>query len=423
MKTTSKIPLFNAKFELPIAADVSKDKSNYCCELGDSYREIEAVNSRGEIVSILRQYQALALGNGLESIVLIVEPTGGYERCLVRAATSIGVKVLYANTEAVKKLQVLQDGTSSKSDQKDPRTILTVAKVGKLMRCRNLEGRWQALRQMNAWHERLESELIRLKCRARRLQEDLFPRLPFSKQWFFGSAAHKLASLYGFSPYAIRKAGFSRASARLSRNGLRSATVNRLIEAAKEAVSYELDEFYAASVSLELAEVYQGIARASQCKEQLKDRFEAIYDELLEEGEVRIEPVSQVLPKVRLAMIHGETGPLDDFHHIAQLRRYAGMNLRLRESGTMRGYRRISKKGRPMLRKLITQTCLPLVRKGELYGEEYHARKDKGSPGAKALVAVGNKYLNMLFGLHRSGCAFNRKRVFMGESNCERKAA
>lgn len=423
MKTTSNIPLFNAKIEMPVAADVSKDKSNYCCEILNSYRETVASNARRDIISTLQQYQRLASGNGFESIVLIVEPTGGYERCLVRAAASIGVKTLYANTEAVKKLQVVQDGTSSKSDEKDPRTILTVAKVGKLMRCRNLSGRWQALRQMNVHHERLETELTRLKCRARRLQEEVFPGLPFSKQWFFGRAAHVVASLYGFSPYAIRKGGYSKAKDRLLKHGLRCSTVDRVLAAAKEAVGYELDEFYAASVSIELVEVYQAIGNASQLKESLERRFEAIYDNLLEEGEVRIQPVSQVLPKARLAMIHGETGPLDDFQCIAQLRRYAGMNLKLRESGTMRGGRKISKKGRPMLRKLITQTCLPLVRKGELYGDEYHARKGKGSPGAKALVAVGNKYLNMLFGLHRSKCEYNRERVSREESAFAKLAA
>lgn len=73
---------------------------------------------------------------------------------------------------------------------------------------------------------------------------------------------------------------------------------------------------------------------------------------------------------------------------------------------------KLSKKGRPLLRKLLTQTCLPLVRRGELFGEEYHARKKAGEPGKRAMTAIANKYLNMIFGLHKSRQAFDRERVF-----------
>jgi transposase len=122
-------------------------------------------------------------------------------------------------------------------------------------------------------------------------------------------------------------------------------------------------------------------------------------------------------------MIHGETGPLDDFESIRQLRKYAGMNPRLRESGRMRGARRLSKKGRSLLRKLLTQTCLPLVRKGHLFGEEYHRRKAAGAPGSKAMAAIANKYLAMLFSLHRNRSAFERERVHQSRTDYLSKAA
>ena len=149
MKTTLNAPLFNPNLLLPFAADVSKDKSNYACEIDNHLHETEASNARSDIVDTLGQYRAIARDGGFQDAVLILEPTAGYERPLVRAARSIGMEVFYANTEAVKKLQVVQDGTASKSDRKDPRTILTVARVGRIMRCRDLSGRWQALRRMS----------------------------------------------------------------------------------------------------------------------------------------------------------------------------------------------------------------------------------------------------------------------------------
>ena len=41
------------------------------------------------------------------------------------------------------------------------------------------------------------------------------------------------------------------------------------------------------------------------------------------------------------------------------------------------------------------QAALPRVRKDDLYGEEYHRRKDKGVSGQKALVTIARKYLPM----------------------------
>lgn len=240
MKTIPKTPLFNPNLYLALAADVSKASSSYACELGDSLKESQASNARNDILDTLSKYRVLAKGAGYRDIVLVLEPTGGYERPLARAAWSLGLDVFYANVEA---------------------------------------------------------------------------------------------------------------------------------------------------------------------------------------GEVRVRPVAQVLPKARLAMIYGESGPLEDFASVRQLRKYAGMNARLRQSGTMKGQRRLSKKGRPLFRKLLTQTCLPLVRKGQLFGEEYHRRKASGQPGCKAMVAIANKYLNMLFGVHRSGGAFVAARVAVPLERCLAEAA
>ena len=121
MKTTFKTALFNTKELLPVAADVSKAKSNYCCQTAAGYHEVEASNAREDVLSALESYRAIALKEGLAGIVLIVEPTGGYERPLLRAARSAGVAVLYARTEAVKRLQVVQDGTASKCRRSCPR--------------------------------------------------------------------------------------------------------------------------------------------------------------------------------------------------------------------------------------------------------------------------------------------------------------
>ena len=92
------------------------------------------------------------------------------------------------------------------------------------------------------------------------------------------------------------------------------------------------------------------------------------------------------------------------------------MNLCERQSGTMVGQRHISKKGRAPLRKVLGQAVLPLVRKTDLYGAYYHAKKADGMEGQKAMMAVARKFLKLLWGLNRSAQGFASGRVFACQS-------
>ena len=97
--------------------------------------------------------------------------------------------------------------------------------------------------------------------------------------------------------------------------------------------------------------------------------------------------------------------------------RFAGLNLRERQSGKYRGKTKLSKKGRTSLRNVLDQAVLPLVKKSALFGEYYHPKKEQDKvPGAKAIVAVARPFLKMLFGWYKSGQAFDRDRVFACET-------
>ena len=96
--------------------------------------------------------------------------------------------------------------------------------------------------------------------------------------------------------------------------------------------------------------------------------------------------------------------------------RYAGLNLRERQSGTYRGQTRLSKKGRPLLRKILGQTIFPVLRKAFLYGPYYHRKLQEGMIAAKAKVAVMRKFLRMLHSLAHSGEDFDSERFGTCES-------
>jgi len=88
----------------------------------------------------------------------------------------------------------------------------------------------------------------------------------------------------------------------------------------------------------------------------------------------------------------------------------------MRKSGQYQGKYKISKKGRPLLRKIISQIILQLVRKGALYGDYYHEKKNRQSlPGAKMMTIVARQYLRKFYGWYKSGQEFDEARFFTCE--------
>ena len=80
--------------------------------------------------------------------------------------------------------------------------------------------------------------------------------------------------------------------------------------------------------------------------EALRAQIEALGDQLKADGSLPpIDEAVSGLTLFNLARLIGQTGPLGDFRSKRQLLRYAGMNLRERESGTYKGQTRLSKKG------------------------------------------------------------------------------
>jgi hypothetical protein len=130
-----------------------------------------------------------------------------------------------------------------------------------------------------------------------------------------------------------------------------------------------------------------------------------------------------VINDKNIARLLGETGPLGDFASWRMLMRYAGLNIRMRQSGRYQGQNKISKKGRPLLRKVLQHIVLPLVREKCLYGSYYARKKEQEKmPGNKAMTCVSRHFLKKFQGWYRSGEALNRERFFCCETQYQNVA-
>jgi len=403
---------------LDVAFDVSKDSLSYLYDLpngeaGSDRHRAQVAYKTPVVLAELAMLQQMAATQGFAGARIVCEPTSGYEQRLLRLARQNGCRTALVNGQSVYRLQVLESNDYNKTDLKDPGTILLVARLGKTLKDRHLGGDWTALRALNARYERLERSSTQCKNRICKLLSWLFPDLSFQNDWLFdGPAVDPLLELYGFDPFAMQADGRTGFAAKLRRRGLRCTTIERLWEDVSRSVLQELDAAYRAVLVEDLHQLFEDLRRLQARREANRETMIERVDQLRASGEIRLRAEPGLISPFLLARILAETGPLRDFGSINKLLRYAGLNLRQKQSGTFKGQERIGKKGRPRLRRALAQAALKRVVHGQLYGEYYHAKKAAGMCGAKAMTAVARKILKLLFGLDKSGAPFDPVRVF-----------
>lgn len=112
--------------------------------------------------------------------------------------------------------------------------------------------------------------------------------------------------------------------------------------------------------------------------------------------------------EVTAAGLIGEVGDFRRFRTISKIMKLAGLDLFEVSSGKHQGKRRISKRGRPLLRKLLYFAALNAVRKGGVMKPRYQQYLDRGMPKIKALIAVARKLLGIIFAVVRDQSVYER---------------
>jgi transposase len=105
--------------------------------------------------------------------------------------------------------------------------------------------------------------------------------------------------------------------------------------------------------------------------------------------------------EITAAGLIGEVGDFKKFPTASEVEKLAGLDLFEISSGKHRGNRHISKRGRPLLRKLLYFAAMNTVRTGGVMHVPYQRHLERGMPKIKALVAIARKLLRTIFALVR----------------------
>lgn len=433
MKIRSSAPVHNPRTTLLLAADVSKDTLHLFSRFeshgsaggvadGREFSLEDVISNRTDAVErALAHVEALAAQHGFHTVCVLCESSGGYERVLLSVARRRGLRTALVSPERVHGLKKVESLDTGKTDKKDARVIHFAGTLGKTHRHRLLPEPYVLLRRLTAFHDDEIRTTSALRTRLLATLRELFPDYGRPSAFVFGTTGRALLAAGLLDPHRLVSLGPARV-ARMVRSrvrGVKGATLDALMGAAALSVGSAPPAPVAAVLSDRLCVLLSELEMHERQAERLKAQIEELGEQLKAQGE--LPAIDEAVPGItlfNLARVVGQTGPLADFASKRQLLRYAGMNLRERESGTYKGQTRLSKKGRPLLRKVLGQAVFPVLRGDRLFGERYAERK-KRMPEQKARVAAMRKLLVMLFGVHRSaraGVPFDPVRVHLCQS-------
>lgn len=384
--------------------DVSKAKHSgyYRCPDGTDIKSFEFFNNGHGFTQFWERLCWAMKRYNLENIVIGIESTGPYGEPLLHYFRKKPVRLVQVNPVHTKRLKELHGNSPNKTDQKDPKVIADIITLGHALTVVIPEGSAAELRRLTQARERCVQRRTALYNQLQQLVFLLFPEfLQIMKNVKTKSAHHLLKHIltpkdivaYGLEPLALllRKKSYGRL-------GIDRAT--ELYTAATESVGINQGQ---EGLVFEIQNILEMIEASNRFAADVEQRMTCHLEEI---------PYSQFIlsikgiGRVTVGGLIGEVGDFNQFGTISEITKLAGLDLFEISSGKHKGNRRISKRGRPLLRKLLFNAAMSMVSRHGIMRQTYQGYLERGMLKMKALVAIARKLLRIIFALVRNQCEY-----------------
>ena len=332
---------------------------------------------------------------GLDHVVITAESTGSYGEGLLNWYRKQGAKILLVNSKHTKRLKELTDNSPGKTDKKDPRVIGPVLKWGGGYAPIEVDGSIAELRSLSHNRERQKVSLWRLYNQLESQVVRIFPEFIKVMKGLKTKTARGILKEYP-SPAQIKQLGKTRLVDKmqeLSRGRLNKERGSELYAAAT--CSIGITEGIG-SISLEIKMLLEAITNT-------EERIKAV-EKKMHEGLEQIEWAKYLtsipgISTVSAAILIGEIGDFKKMRNAKALEKLSGLNLYEISSGNHKGSKRISKRGRVLLRKILYMVSLGMVKKNGIFRTTYEKHKEKGMRSPQAIVAISRKLIRVIYAL------------------------
>jgi len=335
--------------------------------------------------------------HNMEDVVVGFESTGPYGEPLVHYLQKRGVRLVQVNPMHTKRLKELHGNSPNKTDEKDPKVIADIIELGHALSLVIPEGVAAELRRLTQARERGIARRTALLNQLHDLVFILFPEFLQIMGSMKGKSAQYLLT-YHTIPQEIIGLGLETLTLvlrRISRGTLGAERASALYEAAQGSVGIKEGED---SIVFEMRNILAIVEASDRFTEDVETKMSHYLGQI---------PYSRSIlslkgvGKITAAGLIGEVGDFRKFKTISEITKLAGLDLFEISSGKYKGKRRISKRGRPLMRKLLFFAAVNVVRKGGILHEQYQQCLQRGMVKMKALTAMARKLLRIIYALVR----------------------
>ena len=391
------------KKSLIVALDVAQEKHVVYIRSTEGREEKPFVvfNRREEYEQMWERIRQTKEAYGLEEVVVGFESTGPYAEPIVHYLMKNGVKLVQVNPMHTKRVKEIRGNSPNKTDEKDPQVIADIIELGNYLSVVIPEGASAELRRLTQARERATERRTMLVNQVHGLVSVVFPEFLWVMKDIKTKTAQYLLKQYP-RPQDIVGLGCEGLEATLkktSRGRLGKERADALYEGAVNTVGVREGQ---GSIVFEIKQLVAGIERS------IEDTEERMREYLKEVPYSRYMLSIEGIGAVTVSGLIGEVGDFTKYKTAAEITKLAGLDLFEVSSGKHKGERHISKRGRPLMRKLLFYAAINVVRKGRIMHERYERYLQRGMPRMKALIAIARKLLGVLFALVRDQSEYVR---------------
>jgi len=405
MNKIRKSRFINNKETMIVAVDLGKSRNTvrFRDKEGNDSRPYEFSNSRAGFDKFLDLIHWHRVKYEAGRVVVGFESTGSYGIPLAHFLDRHNITTYMINPVHTKRVKEIRDNSPLKSDRKDPQVIADIMQLGCTQSVIIPKGTAAVLRNLVHARERAAGMTT---CWHNQLHDLVFQIFPEFNQ-HIGNLLSKTA-LYLLahypSPDQLRQLSadeLSKILRKVSRGRFSADKAAELLNAAQNHVGVTEG---ASVIVYEIGRLVQLINEIQSYISELEDQ---ISDVLKTVPSSRSILSLKGIGEVTAAVILGETASFVGFTYAAEVEKLAGLNLFEISSGKHQGQKRISKRGRSLLRKMLYFAALNVVKQKGAFHDKYQEHLKRGMPKNKALIAIARKLVRVIFAIVRDDALFD----------------
>jgi transposase len=395
---TKKQRIVNDK-TLIVAIDIGKTTdTGYCrCPSGEECKPFEFLNNAEGFKKLWDRICWMKMSHHLEEVVVGFESTGAYGEPLVHYLRQKPLKLVQVNPMHTKRMKDLQGNSPGKTDRKDPKVIADIIGLGHALSVVIPEGAAAELRRLTLARERSIGRRTALYNQLQDLVFIVFPEFLQVMKDVKTQTAQYLLRHYP-TPQDMVACGSEaliRILRQVSRGKLGKERAQTLYDAAVQSVGLEEGR---RGILLEMEEILSSLEACKRFIERMEEEMVPYLEQIPYcDSLLSVKGIGEIT----VAGLIGEVGDFRQFRTLREMMKLAGLDLFEISSGKHKGNRHISKRGRPLLRKLLYFAAINTIRKGGVMHASYQRYLERGMPKIKALIAIARKLLGILFALVR----------------------